>query len=440
MPVLIESTPREFAQITRWLHRSDNVTERNERLARAPLPAGPSISFRIDGSATFDQDRLHLSSEMAANMRRVWGIVGALRDETLSANTLTPASAQIALRLNFLEERPVNYHDFFARAAAYSASYEPRIATGNPCTLKSGDIGCGILERPHSKDRNSAALARWDFGVIAEWAAFAPFTVFQPGRFNDTHTDIFALPQLGGTHFARKERLSMSIAPPLVPNEVMRAISARTRNLNAADAEILQISLSRCDGSIGCACDRCAQARNAPPNGVLPLPPADARPAPPNVPPPRLQIPATISEDSPLAMDPIETDRYGANLARRAPNTRSATLRTIPTLSRPKPRPPMRAVPVLEDSPLSPRSISHCQIADAPGVDLISMNSNSATHISAPSEPSSTPLAELNEWYLANMELRPTTPVNLHRTAEVFELQTAIPDIDPLASWYRGDE
>ena len=121
-----------------------------------------------------------------------------------------------------------------------------------------------------------------------------------PERYNALHTDIFDLTQLGGKHFARTERLSLSIAPPLAPTETMRTISARARNLNAANAEILDLSLNRCDGSVGCPCPRCTHARTLLARGLPPLPPADARPAAPEFPPPRLRTPTTIAEDTPL--------------------------------------------------------------------------------------------------------------------------------------------
>ena len=173
-----------------------------------------------------------------------------------------------------------------------------------PVSLKIGDIVCGILEKPHS-ERNSAALGCWDFGSLAEWEAFAPYTTFEPLSFNASSGDVFDLPQLGGTHFNRFERSSLSIAPPLVSAEVMRTISARAHNLQAASAEIQQIALPRCDGSVGCACARCAASRATIALGLTPLPPMGARPTPPSAAPPRL---ARISEVEPLASSSNQVD------------------------------------------------------------------------------------------------------------------------------------
>ena len=47
------------------------------------------------------------------------------------------------------------------------------------------------------------------------------------------------------------------------------------------------------------------------------------------------------------------------------------------------------------------------------------------------------PQSESTDWYLANVNLPPTTPVNLGRSTEVFEIQSAFSDIDSLASWYQ---
>ena len=267
----VASTPDESARIMRWLRRASDPAERATRLRNAPLPTGSSIVFRVAGSKELDQDRLYLSATMAASMRKVWGIVSSLRPEVLSANTATPASAQIVIRINWHDEQSDRYRDFFARVTAYSASYEPRYATGNSCSLKLGDIVCGLLERPHS-DRNTAALGCWDFGRLDEWIAFSPRTDFGANQFNASSSDIADLPQLGGTYFDRSDRFSMSIAPPLVTPEVLRTISARTQDLRAADVEIRHIAQSRCDGSFGCQCVRCSARQNTIANSGAPSP------------------------------------------------------------------------------------------------------------------------------------------------------------------------
>ena len=353
----IDSTPKESAQIMRWLRNAPDRVERNARIARAPLPSGSSISFKIENSTVFDQHRIHLSSEMASNMRRVWGTVVSLRNESISANTVTPASAQILLRLNWLDESQEKYRNFFVRCTAFSADYSPRIALGKPCTLRLGDIVSGVIEKPHS-ERNSATIAAWDFGDIAEWTAFSPYSLILPAHFTAAHTDIYDLPQLGGCHFSRPQLISLSIAPPLVPTETMKMISARTQDLKAASIEIEAIDNSRCDGSLGCRCERCVAARNTiVRNIVVPLPPADARPAPPEIAPPRMKrVPPTIHENSPWESTACELEAYGARTASNTP--RSLPLLTPPVAISPKKAPPPTRTLALEDATYSPRSVS----------------------------------------------------------------------------------
>lgn len=118
-----------------------------------------------------------------------------------------------------------------------------------------------MLEKPHS-ERNAAVLGCWDFGHVEEWRTLAPLSLFAPQDFVADASDIYDLPQLGGRHFARCELLSLTIAPPMVPTEVIRTISARARNLAAAAAEITDISDSACNGSVGCVFPRCVVGRS----------------------------------------------------------------------------------------------------------------------------------------------------------------------------------
>ena len=149
-------------------------------------------------SELFDQNRLHLASDMAASCRRVWGVIGSLRQETVdSANATTPASAQVALRVNWLGEGTYRYRDFFVRSAAFSAAYSPRLVTGKSCNLRIGDIATGAVERPRSV-RNSTEIAQWDFGTLEEWRHFSPHTVIEASHFNAIPADFYDLPQLWG--------------------------------------------------------------------------------------------------------------------------------------------------------------------------------------------------------------------------------------------------
>ena len=155
----ISPSPRESAQIPRWIRTAPNREAREIRLDAAPLPDGSSITFRVPRSAILDQDRIRPSPEMAAGARRVWGgVIASLRSEASSSSTTKPAFAQVLLRLNWFVEVPDKFRNFFVRAAAFSASYAPRIATGKPCTMKIGDVISGIVEKPNS-ERNSDSSA-----------------------------------------------------------------------------------------------------------------------------------------------------------------------------------------------------------------------------------------------------------------------------------------
>ena len=68
------------------------------------------------------------------------------------------------------------------------------------------------------------------------------------------------------------------------------------------------------------------------------------------------------------------------------------------------------------------------------------MGSGDISHISEadPTQKNAfTDAASVGEWYNADLELAPTTPVNLDRDTEVSELANTFSDIDSLASWYR---
>ena len=216
-------------------------------------------------------------------MRRVWGVVGSLGvGKTGGANTTTPASAQIVMRLCWWDPTADKYRSTFVRVGAYAASISPRLVSGFACNLRIGDIVTGVLERPNSL-RNSASLSSWDFGSVEEWVTFSPFAWFETGMYNATAADTYDLPQLGGCHFAPPpaSRLSdvslLTIASPPVSNREKRAISARTGNIAVAASEIAsRASLAR-NRFFGCPCERCNNARS-----LLALNP---RPSPPEIAP-----------------------------------------------------------------------------------------------------------------------------------------------------------
>ena len=97
-----------------------NDADLRSLIRTAPLPEGSLLEFKhkvlrnASGKVISpDQDRLNLSKADALRFRRVWGIATSLRKEKTSRNTETPASAQVALRLNFLD-RNDNAHRSFS--------------------------------------------------------------------------------------------------------------------------------------------------------------------------------------------------------------------------------------------------------------------------------------------------------------------------------------
>ena len=205
---------------------------------------------------------------------------------------------------------------------------------------------------------------------------------------------------------------------------------------------------SRRDGSAGCMCTRCVAGRNAIARNLAPLPPADFRPLPPVVPPPRLRLPPTTPECSPI--EPESIDVFGTNDARNipriAPRTHSLPLLTPPTRESlrkaPPPTLPGRTAPLaLGGHAFSPRAISQ----PVEGLDVVddaisgttSVGSGCVTHLSLDSSDTAPP-AQLTDWYIANVTLPPATPVDLHRSTKLFEMQSVIPDGDSMDSLYRG--
>ena len=209
---------------------------------------------------------------------------------------------------------------------------------------------------------------------VGLWKQFAPYTVVEASDYNAPHDTIFSLPQLGGRNFGRSTRFfpSLQLDPPMVPTRTLREISARTRSLTAAQAEIDVIHGNACDRSFGCTCLRCTSAR------VL-----LARPNPPTTTPPRLR---SIPERPPI------TDRYGANIERRNPtNTRPPPRNSLVlqerrvTISSSSPVPSPRFSLVDGDDHASIRS--HDQISTA----RLTITDGQVTHISdSPNGASST--------------------------------------------------
>ena len=96
----------------------------------------------------------------------------------------------------------------------------------------------GILERPHS-DRSSTNLLAWDHACLRDWKDYSPYTRFHPAeREALLDQDLTAwLPQLGGDNFVIRNRFhfvpGLRIDQPLVPTEVLRAVSSQRGTLDA---------------------------------------------------------------------------------------------------------------------------------------------------------------------------------------------------------------
>ena len=140
-------------------------------------------------------------------------------------------------------------------------------------------------------------------------------------------------------------------------------------------------------------------------------------------------------------LDPPSREAYAKALLPPPPfEVPLLTIEDAATAAPTKAPPPMRTS-ALEDLDFSPRSVSRSE----PFTDLTAEQVSDTTpnfpgcvaRISQDATPTA-PLPELNERYIANLELAPTTPVHLHRSTEIFELQSEMSDVDSHASWYRN--
>ena len=124
------------------------------------------------------------------------------------------------------------------RTTAYSASYSPKYATGHASHLALGIPVVGILERPHS-GRPPSNLLAWDHACYRDWENYPNYSRFTPAErealLGQDLTDW--PPQLGGDNFVIRNRFhfvpGLRIDQPLVPTEVLRAVSSHRRTLDA---------------------------------------------------------------------------------------------------------------------------------------------------------------------------------------------------------------
>ena len=110
-----------------------------------------------------------------------------------------------------------------------------------PATLHISLRGCllwGFLNAPHS-DRSSTNLLAWGHACIRDWKDYSPYTRFHPAeRAALLDQDLTAWPpRLGGGNFVIRNRFhfvpGLRIDQPLVPTEVLRAVSSKHGTLDA---------------------------------------------------------------------------------------------------------------------------------------------------------------------------------------------------------------
>ena len=143
----IRSTPLDTAELLKSLHAAPDLATRNKMIQESPLPRGCSISLKREKSDLHDQDRICLPRLLALEMDRVWGVIVAIKPETFSANSFSPACAQVLLKIPFWDDDAHSYRSFFARTSAYFANFAPRCPDNMAWTLSRGDVVSGILQR-----------------------------------------------------------------------------------------------------------------------------------------------------------------------------------------------------------------------------------------------------------------------------------------------------
>ena len=139
--------PGDTAAIFHALHRAENFTDRNRLIGESPPTKGCSISPKMKNSDTHDQGRICLPQSLAAEIDKVWGVVIALKPEGYSENTLSPARAQILLKIPFWDKASSSYRSFYARTSAYFANFAPKCPDNLSWAITRGDIVSGILQK-----------------------------------------------------------------------------------------------------------------------------------------------------------------------------------------------------------------------------------------------------------------------------------------------------
>ena len=148
-----------------------------------------------------NQDRLYVSYTMAWEIKRSIGYIANLRYEKTGENSSRPDSAQIVLKIPWVNVETGKLNHVYARTTDYASAFAPRQIA--PCSLAQvalGDLVVGILETPYS-DQCSTSLLAWHVPrvedvvrlcgpQVPEWYEI----VLQPKIVAD-------LAQLGGSNF-----------------------------------------------------------------------------------------------------------------------------------------------------------------------------------------------------------------------------------------------
>ena len=107
-------------------YRSLPNADRANYLATIPLPPDSRFEAKIPLSEQYDQDRVHLSVTDACRYKRIFGLVAALRLESRSAGTRTPASFQVVTKVCWWSTVNARWEHGYFRTTAFSAAFTPQ--------------------------------------------------------------------------------------------------------------------------------------------------------------------------------------------------------------------------------------------------------------------------------------------------------------------------
>ena len=144
------TSPEEIATLFREFHRAPDFVTRQRLIRDSTLPKDCNISLKIARSKTHDQDRINLPKSITSLLDKVWGVVISLRKEDDSANTDTPASAHVLLKIPYWDGEKQAYRSVFVRTIAFFGNFCPQRPDKALWSIRRGDIVCGLLQRLHT--------------------------------------------------------------------------------------------------------------------------------------------------------------------------------------------------------------------------------------------------------------------------------------------------